>query len=77
MRAMPEVSQFRRMLPGFGNKTGIEGQHPRSMGWNGGLDQRPIQADKVEGLIKLTGKGRGGPTAIATEIAKIDLAPQD
>ena len=76
MRAMPEVSQLRRMLAGFGNNTGIEGQQPRAMDWNGGVDQRPIQADKVEGLIKLTGKGPGGPTAIATEIAKIDLAPK-
>ena len=76
MRAMPEVSQFRGMLAGFGNKTGIEGQQPWAMDWNGGVDQRPIQAGKVEGLIKLTGKGPGGSTAIATEIAKIDLAPQ-
>ena len=59
MRAMPEVSQLRRMLAGFGHNTGIEGQQPRAMDWNGGVDQRPIQADKVEGLDQTDGERSG------------------
>ena len=53
MTAVPKVGQLGGVPAGFGNKTRIEHYQARPMGEKALINQGPIQADKVERLIKL------------------------
>ena len=76
MTAIPKIAQLRRVFTGFGNKTRIEGDQPGRIQGHDRLDQRPIQADKVKRLIKLTRIRARRVIAVAAQIAEGDLAAQ-
>ena len=74
MATVPEKVSTIRLLPCFGNKAGIEGDDPLTLGPDRFVDQLPVEGDGVKRFGKLTRVGLLRQGAVAAQIAEVDLA---
>ena len=77
MSAVPEKIASIRLLTGFRNETGIEGDDPLTFGPDRFVDQLSVEGDRIKRFGKLTRVGLLRKVAVAAQIAEMDLATDD
>ena len=77
MSAVPEKIASIRLLTGFRNETGIEGDDPLTLGPDRFIDQLPVERNRIKRFGKLTRVGLLRKVAVAAQIAEMDLATDD